>query len=219
MVVAMAAERPVTATPAPKPVGRPRHHSAETERALILDAAYRALSSGTRSSVTIADILEAAGLSTRSFYRHFESKDELLCEMYLRDAQRAGERINSKLAKAVTVREAVATWIDEIMNFTVVKARAERAAVIGSALVEGVEGSAEVSRRARDLLTAPLCDAIARGVADGSFSSRASSTDGMMIAAVVFDAAGLSALHRVSTVLDRQAVHSFCFRALGADAP
>ena len=32
------------------------------------------------------------GLSTRSFYRHFESKDQLLCALYRHEAEAGGRR-------------------------------------------------------------------------------------------------------------------------------
>jgi AcrR family transcriptional regulator len=47
----------------------------------IINAAYRCLAAAAGAPVSITDILEEAGLPTRAFYRHFESKDALLLSM------------------------------------------------------------------------------------------------------------------------------------------
>lgn len=54
------------------------------DRDCIIDAAYGCLSEPHTGAVPIAAVLARAGLSTRAFYRHFESKDELFLAM-LRD--------------------------------------------------------------------------------------------------------------------------------------
>jgi AcrR family transcriptional regulator len=41
----------------------------------------------------VADILNEADLSTRSFYRHFASKDQLLCALFRREAEAAAARL------------------------------------------------------------------------------------------------------------------------------
>ena len=83
----------------PRPVGRPRHHDDAAERELLIDAAYAVLRDR-GPDFTIADVLAAAGVSTRSFYRQYASKNALLCAMYRRDAEWASTRIAARLARA-----------------------------------------------------------------------------------------------------------------------
>ena len=138
------------------------------ERRLILDAAYGALrDSGT--DFTIATILTTAGVSTRSFYRHFDSKDALLHAMYLRDGQWAAERLTKRLTDAASPQQAVVWWIDEIFSFTRSPSRAERVSVLGSITGVRAEGTDDVAARGRELLIDPLRRAIDAGCADGSF--------------------------------------------------
>jgi len=80
-------------------VGRPRQFDDGAERQLILDAAYAALRDH-GPDFTIVHILTNAGVSTRSFYRHFDSKDSLIHAMYLRDGEWAAERLTKRLTRA-----------------------------------------------------------------------------------------------------------------------
>jgi AcrR family transcriptional regulator len=140
-------------------VGRPRQFDDDVERRLILDAAYAALRDR-GADFTIANILSTAGVSTRSFYRHFDSKDALLHAMYLRDGEWAAERLTKRLADAGSPREAVEWWIDEIFGFTRSLRRAERVSVLGSITGVRANGADEVTARGRELLVEPLHAAI-----------------------------------------------------------
>jgi AcrR family transcriptional regulator len=151
-----------------RPVGRPRRYDDEKERELIFSAAYRALRDH-RGDVTIARILKEAGVSTRSFYRHFESKEALLSAMFRRDAAWAATKMNQRLARASSPEQAVKMWIDEIFKIMGDSKRAERVAVLGS-ITADLGGDRIRSSDARGLLLAPLTEAIVAGVNAGSFS-------------------------------------------------
>ena len=58
-------------------------------RERLLDAAYRIISEGSLSQLSIDHVTERAGLSRRTFFLHFPSKDQLLADVldYLRPAQ------------------------------------------------------------------------------------------------------------------------------------
>ena len=55
--------------------------SAEQTRSRILDAAYKLFRRQGYSRVTMDDIAEAAKLTKRTLYHHFESKDQLLADV------------------------------------------------------------------------------------------------------------------------------------------
>lgn len=63
-------------------------------------------------SVSIARVLESAGLSTRAFYRHFDSKDALVSAVFLQMAQIETRRLKRKMAAASNPADAVVAWID-----------------------------------------------------------------------------------------------------------
>jgi AcrR family transcriptional regulator len=198
-------------------VGRPRQFDDKAERQLIFDAAYAVLREQ-GPDLTIADILTTAGVSTRSFYRHFDSKDALLCAMYLRDAQWAADRLNTRLASAPTPIDAVRWWIDEIFSFTRVAKRAERVAVLGGVIgarADTADASEGVVAVSLQLLVGSLENAIVCGIADGSFVGDQPDVMSELVAAAVLHAAGLAAANRGGVRRDQAVTSRFCLRALG----
>lgn len=192
-------------------VGRPRQFDDDVERRLILDAAYAALRDRGQD-FTIANILATAGVSTRSFYRHFDSKDALLCAMYLRDGEWAADRLSKRLSDAESPRQAVEWWIDEIFSFTRSPRRAERVSVLGSIMGTRAEGAERAAAESRSMLTEPLTSAIDDGCTDGVFDVADAGAASELVAAATLHAAGLALPYRV---LDQALTTEFCLRALG----
>ena len=60
--------------------GRPRRFEAQDELRLLLDAALAVMERNGYVDAAVADILREADMSTRSFYRHFESRQQLVAE-------------------------------------------------------------------------------------------------------------------------------------------
>ncbi len=200
--------------PTKRPVGRPRKFDDAVELALILDAAYAALRDQGRD-FTVAHILATAGVSTRSFYRHFASKDALLCAMYLRDARWAAGRLMKRLAGATSAIEAVEWWIDEIFGFVNDPRRAERVTVLGSIAGSRTEGAAAIAVDARRLLVEPLRVAITAGARAGALTAEDPGTASELIAAAVLHAAGLAGPYQPIAPRAQRTVTVFCRRALG----
>src|ERR1700691_6561576 len=103
------------AAPTPR-AGRPRRFEAEDELRLLLDAALVVMERNGYADAAVADILREADLSTRSFYRHFESKDQLLCALCRREAERASARLAAKVEAGEDPRAALDAWVDEILS-------------------------------------------------------------------------------------------------------
>ena len=57
-------------------------------------------------------MLNRAQLSTRAFYRHFDSKDQLVAALFLEMARVEMRRLRQLMAAAVRPGRAVAAWID-----------------------------------------------------------------------------------------------------------
>ncbi|MCU1400277.1 MAG: regulatory protein TetR [Acidimicrobiales bacterium] len=175
----------------------------------------------TDQNVSVADILAEAGIATRSFYRHFSSRDELICAMFRNDAEHAAIVLRDRIASVASPGEQLVAWIDEILSFRHEGAKERRVAALGSAAVMRVEGYAEEAARASTLLTEPLVALLQAGRDDGSFPTCDPASDASLIRAMVWDAAGLTAGRRPG--LSRQEAHdrllSFCRRALGVAQP
>ena len=128
--------------------GRPRRFGAEDELKILFDAALVVMARNGFQDAAVAEILNEANLSTRSFYRHFESKDQLLSALYRREAESAAERLNAKVNAAGNPLEALDAWISEIVSFGHHRTKAERVAVLGSPGAMKAEGYAEETRHA-----------------------------------------------------------------------
>ena len=197
--------------------GRPRRFEAEDELRILLDAALAVMERNGYVDAAVADILREADLSTRSFYRHFESKDQLLCALYRREAEAAVARLQEKVDAAADPRAALDAWIDEILSFGHHRAKAARVAVLGSPGAMRAEGYAAETRRAATLLMAPLQTLLAEGVADGSFPLADPVADAALVQSVVWAAAGLNPTReKLPRAEASRQVRSFCERALGA---
>ena len=197
--------------------GRPRRFETEDELRILLNAALVVMERNGYTDAAVADILREADLSTRSFYRHFESKDQLLCALFRREADAAAARLRAKVAAAANPREALDTWIDEILSFGHDRVKAARVSVLGSLGAMKGEGYAREMRHASEVLTAPLEALLCDGAADGSFPLADPAADAPLIQSVVWAAAGLHpARGKPSSRAEaaRQA-RSFCGRALG----
>lgn len=207
------------ADPAPPTrAGRPRRFEADEELRILLDAALIVMERNGYADATVADILRQADVSTRSFYRHFDTKDQLLCALFRRDAEAAAARLNAKVEAAASPRAVLDAWIDEILSFGRHARKASRVMVLGSPAAMKADGYAEEMQHATKLLLAPLEALLAEGAADGSFPLANPVADAPLVQSVVWAAAGLNAGRMTPPQADvSQHVRSFCERALGLE--
>jgi AcrR family transcriptional regulator len=197
--------------------GRPRRFGTEDELRMLFDAALAVMQRNGYSDAAVVDILREADLSTRSFYRHFESKDQLLCALFRREAEAAAARLNAKVDGAPDPRAALVAWIDEILSFRHHRAKVARVDVLGSPGAMKADGYDEEMRHASKLLMEPLRALLTAGRADGSFPLADPAADAPLIQSAVWAAAGLNPMQdgRATRAEASRQVRSFCERALG----
>ena len=184
---------------------------------LLFEATLTVMQRNGYADVAVADILAEAGMSTRSFYRHFQSKDQLLCALYRHEAEQVAERLTARVSGAASPLAALDIWIEEIMSLGYNQRKAARVAVLGSPGAMRAEGYADESRRAMKLLIAPLQAVLADGLRDGTFPRTDPANDAPLVQSVAWTAAGLNPLREPAATRTEafQAVQSFCRRALG----
>src|SRR5215510_9260144 len=68
--------------------------ASDDDRGCIIDAAYSCLSAPHSGPIPVAAILQRAGVSTRAFYRHFESKDELFLALLRQESDALADRLD-----------------------------------------------------------------------------------------------------------------------------
>ena len=186
---------------------------------MLFDAALAVMQRNGYSDAAVVDILREADLSTRSFYRHFESKDQLLCALFRREAEEAAARLNAKVDRAPDPRAALVAWIDEILSFGHHRAKVARVSVLGSPGAMKADGYDEEMRHASKLLMEPLTALLIAGRADGSFPLADPAADAPLIQSAVWAAAGLNPTRdRPATRAEAsRQLRSFCERALGVE--
>lgn len=67
----------MTSAPPKRPRGRPAMPR-EQQRRRLIDAAFRTLAKSNYEKTSVADVVREAGMSSRSFYQHFASKEDLV---------------------------------------------------------------------------------------------------------------------------------------------
>lgn len=117
-------------------VGRPRKYGALTERKMVMDAAVRVMGRSGYSRMSVAAVLAEAGLSTRSFYRHFASKQDLLRALMEREIASVQRSLQRAVAAAPDPVAALGAWLDRFLDVYYEPTRASRTALFSASLLE-----------------------------------------------------------------------------------
>ena len=70
---------------------------------------------GTERRATVAEIVREAGLSNQAFYRHFESKDDLVAAIVDAGARRLASYLEHRMAGQSTPAEQIRAWIQGVL--------------------------------------------------------------------------------------------------------
>jgi AcrR family transcriptional regulator len=166
--------------------------------------------------LNIAAVLERAELSTRAFYRHFGSKDELVAAIFHEMAYAEERRLRRRMAKAANPVEAVAAWIDGRLDLAFdekIKSDLRRLSLEAQSQMFAAP---ELIQPAYEEMLKPLIEQLDRGLILGVFHDIDPVTDAQAIQGVVWAsterqwAAGDCQRGEV-----RQRAVRFCFRGLG----
>jgi AcrR family transcriptional regulator len=176
------------------------------------------LSAPHEAPVSVAAILDGAGLSTRAFYRHFASKDELFLAMLKRDSDAVAWRLQRLADDTVGGPPAeLAVWVDYFLGLAYHPRRRAHVVVLDSDEVRLAKGYREASAELRSDREKILADILRRGRADGTFPLAEPDRDAAAIHAVV-DRAFTAPLQDLGFDRDRLVgyVVDFALRAVGA---
>jgi AcrR family transcriptional regulator len=191
------------------------------ERARLMDAAYRTLVASQGASLSVNEVLRLAELSTRAFYRHFGSKDELLLALFRQDADRVAARLR-QAANSDSPATSLIAFVQAMLRITADPRRRERVLIMSSEEIGRAKGFASERQRYHTLVQDELVRILERGRSEGTFPlARPSSDAGWIRAAIqhAFDeqiagAAAATANESAELLAD------FALRAVGAvDAP
>lgn len=166
--------------------------------------------------LSIAVVLDRAELSTRAFYRHFESKDQLVAEMFLEMARTEKRRLRRKMAKAANPVEAVAAWIDGRLDLAFDETTKSDLRGMSLEAQSQMFASPGLIQPAYAEMLKPLVEQLHRGLVDGVFHSIDPVTDAQSIQGVVWTSTERQwATGDCERTEVRQRTLRFCLRGLG----
>jgi AcrR family transcriptional regulator len=201
-----------------RPLARRRNKLApdpDVRRAIVAAASETLRQRGVRG-LSIATVLSRAQLSTRAFYRHFESKDQLVAAVFLEMARIEMLRLRVKMAKAAGPVEAVAGWIDGRLDLAFDEDIRSDLRRLSLEAQSQMFASPQLIQPAYATMLEPLIEQLQQGVVQGVFHNIDPVTDAQAIQAVVW--AGTErqwATGDCAQAEVRERAVRFCLRGLG----
>jgi AcrR family transcriptional regulator len=187
-------------------------------RAAILAAALAIVRDDGVRALAIAQVLARAQLGTRAFYRHFDSKDQLIAAMFLEIARSEMERLKEKMAGADPVR-AVAAWIDGRLDLAFDAQIQSDLRRMSLEAQSQMFAAPELVATAYAEILGPLVDEVERGARLGLFVDVDPAAEALSIHGVVWASVERQWSTGISDLSDiRQRVQRFCLRGLGVAA-
>ncbi|WP_319447622.1 MULTISPECIES: TetR/AcrR family transcriptional regulator [unclassified Mycobacterium] len=185
-------------------------------RVAILAAASKIVREEGVRGFSIAQVLDRAQLSTRAFYRHFGSKDELVAAVFLGMASVEMLRLRRRMADASDPVGAVAAWIDGRLELAFNDELRSDLRQMSVEAQSQMFASPELIGPAYGEILRPLVEQLARGRELGQFTEIDPDSEALSIQGVVWSnverqwATGSCDQNEL-----RERVQRFCLRGLG----
>jgi AcrR family transcriptional regulator len=186
-------------------------------RRAILAAAVKSIREHGVRGLSVATVLEHAQLGTRAFYRHFESKDQLVAAVFLEMADAETRRLRKNMADAPDPVSAVAAWIDARLDLAFDDRLKSDLRRLSLEAQSQMFASPELVQPAYAAMLEPLTEQLEHGVDKGVFRGIDPSTEALSIQGVVW---ANTERHWAAADCERSDVRRrtlrFCLRGLGA---
>jgi AcrR family transcriptional regulator len=195
--------------------GRPRRYSADTEREILLDTAVRVMAENGYDGTSVNDVLAEAGLSTRAFYRQFDSKHALLMALIQRERDRVAHHLEQAAKSADGPLAAVEAWIDAFLDLNYNPEIAPTTAIFTAPSVLASYTLATSLPEMQRLFCPPLTKALRAGQRAGVLESSRPEADAYCIHAVVQAALDVHTRPRPRRSLVKAQIVRFVWPAIG----
>jgi predicted 3-demethylubiquinone-9 3-methyltransferase (glyoxalase superfamily)/AcrR family transcriptional regulator len=160
--------------------------ASDHDRGCIIDAAYGCLYEPHTGPIPVAAILLRAGVSTRAFYRHFESKDELFLAMLRQESDALAGRLDRIVDEVPGApADQLKAWIGHMFGWMHDAELRMHLTVIDSDEVRAAKGYRETREQAHADRERSLVGILRRGRDDSSFPLADPECDAVAISAVV----------------------------------
>jgi len=155
--------------------------NAEGERAQLLVAAKDVLSRSGWWGFKVESVLKQARLSTRSFYRHFEKKSDLLLALLEQELGGAAVNLRRVTATDASPSDRVRAFISATIDMAYLEELAKPSSLFASHWRELLPEYPDEIDRCTKRMIAPLAEAIEEGVKAGELVSTDPSADATAI--------------------------------------
>jgi AcrR family transcriptional regulator len=187
----------------------------DVRRAIVTAAAKSVREQGVRG-LSIAAVLDHARLSTRAFYRHFESKDHLVAAVFLEMARVEMRRLRRQMAKASGPVAAVAAWIDGRLDLAFDENLKSDLRHMSQEAHSQMFASPELIQPAYAEMLQPLIEQLQRGLRQGVFHDIDPMSEAQAIQGVVWASTERQwAAGDCERSVIRESAVRFCLRGLG----
>ncbi|MDY6999046.1 MAG: TetR/AcrR family transcriptional regulator [Actinomycetota bacterium] len=158
----------------------------DADRRRIIEVTYCCLSEPHPGPILMSEILRRARVSTRAFYRHFDSKDDLFLALLQQETDALVTAVDRIAEEAVgSPADQLAAWIGEMFDMCADPRRRMQLAVIDSDEVRAAKGYREARERGQADRERSLTEILRRGRADGSLPLADPDFDAAAISIVV----------------------------------
>ena len=184
--------------------------------AAFVSAATEVVRSEGVQALSVAQVLSMTNSSTRAFYRHFDSKDQLIAAMFLEMAHAEVARLEQRMSDGRDPVRAVAAWIDGRLDIAFnQQVRSDLRQMSVEAQAQMFAAPELVAPAYREILR-PLVEQLGRGRDQGLFDAIDPDVEALSIHGVVWanvERHWATAARDPREVRDR--VQRFCLGGLG----
>ena len=185
-------------------------------RSAIVAAASKSVREQGVQGLSIAAVLDRAQLGTRAFYRHFESKDQLVAAVFLEMARVEKRRLRRKMGSAASAVHAVAAWIDGRLDLAFDDNIKSDLRYLSSEAQSQMFASPGLVQPAYAEMLEPLIEQLHRGLEHGEFHDIDPDTAAQAIQGVVWACTERQwATGDCDRADAREGALRFCLRGLG----
>jgi AcrR family transcriptional regulator len=187
----------------------------EVRRAILAAASKIVREQGVRG-LNVVEVLERCHLGTRAFYRHFESKEQLVSAVFREAAVSEMRRLRRKMRASATPIDAVVAWIDGRLDVAFDSGVGSSLRQVSLEAQTLMFSSPELVQAALDTMLKPLVEQLQRGLHEGVFHDIDPATDAEIVQGAVWACTQRQWATQNNVRADvRRRVMRACLRALG----
>jgi AcrR family transcriptional regulator len=199
-----------------RPGGRKKLEPDPEVRTALLSAASKVVREDGVRALSIARVLSQAQMGTRAFYRHFDSKDQLVSALFLEMARLEVVRLRQRMAVSSDPVRAVAAWIDGRLDLAFNEEIRSDLRQISLEAQNQMFAAPEIVAPAYREILRPLVEELTRGRDLGLFSDIDPDSEALSIQGVVWSNVERHWATAGAELSDIRAhVERFCLRGLG----